>query len=63
MSHLTSLNIETLALNISSEPSIANCASKIRSLDMLVNNAGATMTTAVTDTSIAQAKSLFDTNL
>ena len=38
MDSLTKLGIQTLPLDVSSESSIAECAAKIPSLDILVNN-------------------------
>jgi short-subunit dehydrogenase len=63
MSHLESLGIETLELDVLSDSSIAACVSKISSLDILVNNAGAMMTMPATDISIPEAKKLFDINV
>ena len=63
MSRLASLGIETLTLDVLSESSIAACVSKIPSLDILINNAGATFLMPVVDVSIAEAKKIFDLNV
>ncbi|KAK9243074.1 NAD(P)-binding protein [Lipomyces tetrasporus] len=63
MSHLTSLGIKTLTLDVLSDSSIAECVGKLTSLDILVNNAGATYGMPVSDLSIAEAKELFDLNV
>ena len=63
MPSLTSLGIETLVLDIQSESSIQACASKISSLDILINNAGASYTMPISDLSIPEAKDIFDLNV
>ncbi|KAL9043793.1 MAG: hypothetical protein Q9214_003030 [Letrouitia sp. 1 TL-2023] len=65
MSHLASLGIETLQLDIQSSSSIAACVSTLdtSSLDILVNNAGAQYPMPLADLSIAEAKKLFDLNV
>ena len=63
MQQLAEQGIQTLALDVQSESSIAICFSKVPQLDILINNAGAMMTMPVSDTSILQAKKLFDTNV
>lgn len=63
MAQLAARGIETLALDVQSESSIADCVSKVPKLDILVNNAGAQMTMAVTDVSITEAKKIFDINV
>ena len=63
MSRLTSLGIETLTLDVLSESSIAACVSKLPSLDILINNAGASFLMPVVDISIAEAKKTFDLNV
>ena len=63
MSHLASLGIETLTLDVLSESSIAACVSKVPSLDILVNNAGEIFPMPVVDLSIAEAKKTFDLNV
>ncbi|KAK9350191.1 NAD(P)-binding protein [Lipomyces doorenjongii] len=60
MSHLASLGIKTLTLDVLSDSSIAECVGKLISLDILVNNAGATYSMPVSDLSIAESKKIFD---
>lgn len=60
MASLSALGIETLTLDIQSQESIEACAKQIPSLDILINNAGALMTTTVSDISIPEAKKIFD---
>ncbi|ETS80421.1 hypothetical protein PFICI_07950 [Pestalotiopsis fici W106-1] len=56
--------IQTLALDIQSESSLAECVAQVGDrLDILVNNAGAMMTMPVSDTAISQAKEVFDVNV
>jgi len=55
--------IQTLALDVPSKSSIADCVGKVPSLDIVVNNAGAMMTMPVSDTSLPQAKDMFDINM
>ncbi|KAI0847740.1 NAD(P)-binding protein [Daldinia vernicosa] len=63
MTELSSLEIDTLQLDIQSESSIANCVSKVPSLDILVNNAGLQFTMPIVDINIAEAKKLYDLNV
>ncbi|KAF2120202.1 putative estradiol 17 beta-dehydrogenase [Lophiotrema nucula] len=63
MAKLKALGIETKELDVLSESSIAKCVSQIPSLDILVNNAGLQMTMTASDTSITQAKEIFDVNV
>ena len=63
MSHLVSLGIETLTLDVLTDSSIKACVSKLPSLDILVNNAGATYLMPIVDVSIPEAKKLFDLNV
>ena len=63
MSHLRSLGIETLTLDVLSESSIAACVAKLPSLDILVNNAGMTFLMPIADLSIEEAKKTFDLNV
>ena len=63
MSHLASLGIETLTLDVLSDSSIKDCVSKISRLDILVNNAGANYLMPIVDMSIPEAKKLFDLNV
>jgi 1-acylglycerone phosphate reductase len=59
---LASLGIKTLTLDVLSDSSIAACVSKLSSLDVLINNAGAEFLMPVSDVSIPDAKKLFDLN-
>ncbi|KAI1314093.1 hypothetical protein F5Y03DRAFT_336103 [Xylaria venustula] len=60
---------EVIALDVSSKPSIDGCVSKIRQktqgrgLDVLVNNAGIGLTAPLLDTSIDDARQVFDVNV
>lgn len=63
MSHLASLGIDLLTLDVQSESSLAACVSKLASLDILVNNAGAQYLMPISDVSIAEGKKLFDLNV
>ena len=63
MSHLSSLGIKTLTLDVLSESSIAACAAQVPSLDILVNNAGSSYSMPISDMSIAEAKKQFDINV
>lgn len=63
MKSLSRAGIETLQMDIMSEQSIAACAAKIPSLDMLVNNAGASHSMPVSDLDIEEAKKIFDINV
>lgn len=60
---LTSLGIETLALDVQSESSIESCVNKISHLDILINNAGLLYTMPIADVSILEAKKIFDVNV
>jgi 1-acylglycerone phosphate reductase len=63
IAQLASLGIETLTLDVLSDSSIAACVSKLSSLDILINNAGASYSMPVSDLSIPEAKMLFDLNV
>ncbi|KAK6434457.1 hypothetical protein LTR95_009358 [Oleoguttula sp. CCFEE 5521] len=63
MADMTSLGIETLTLDITSDASINACVAKIPQLDILVNNAGALHMMPLTDLSIPEAKRSFDLNV
>ncbi|KAM0425972.1 hypothetical protein ACHAPT_008911 [Fusarium lateritium] len=63
MEHLSSLGIKTLALDIQSETSIAECVKEIPTLDILVNNAGTQYIMPVVDIDIAGAKKTYDLNV
>ncbi|KAH7395955.1 hypothetical protein BKA64DRAFT_675018 [Cadophora sp. MPI-SDFR-AT-0126] len=63
MSHLASLGIQTLTLDVLSSSSIAECVFQVPSLDILVNNAGAMYASPISDISIPKAKELFDLNV
>ncbi|KAI1393520.1 NAD(P)-binding protein [Hypoxylon trugodes] len=63
MTHLASLGIETLQLDIQSETSISSIANKLPSLDILVNNAGKQFLMPAVDVNIAEAKKLYDLNI
>ena len=63
MTHVQSLGIETLILDVQSDVSIAACVSELTDLDILDNNAGAWYGMPFSDLSIAEAKKLFDLNL
>jgi NADP-dependent 3-hydroxy acid dehydrogenase YdfG len=58
MTQLASLGIETLVLDIQSDPSIASCVSKLssRNLDILVNNAGASASMPISDLSLPRLR-------
>jgi 1-acylglycerone phosphate reductase len=63
----TSPNVTVLALDVASTESIAAAVETIRNatggkLDVLINNAGHGLNMPALDTSIAEAKKLFDTN-
>jgi len=62
MEHVAAQGIQTLELDVQSESSIANCVEKVPHLDILVNNAGTIMTMPISDTSIPQAKTMFESN-
>jgi 1-acylglycerone phosphate reductase len=70
MSNLAALGIETIALDITSEPSIASAVATISSslpddvgLDILVNNAAGSYTMPVVDANLDTAKELFHVNV
>jgi 1-acylglycerone phosphate reductase len=65
MTHLASLGIETLVLDIQSDSSIASCVGRLstRNLDILVNNAGASASMPISDLSLPEAKKIFDVNV
>ena len=63
MSHLATLGINLLTLDVQSESSIAVCVNELPSLDILVNNAGAQYLMPVSDVSISEGKNLFDLNV
>ncbi|MCJ1323619.1 hypothetical protein MMC10_000280 [Thelotrema lepadinum] len=63
MAELSAQGIETLTLDVLSESSIAACAKQVSSLDILVNNAGGGYSMPFSDSSIPEAKKLFDLNL
>lgn len=59
---LSNLGIETIELDVTSQTSIAEAAAKVSSLDILINNSGTMITMPAMDTSIEQAKKMFDVN-
>ncbi|KAF3063607.1 NADPH-dependent 1-acyldihydroxyacetone phosphate reductase [Daldinia childiae] len=63
MTELVSLGIDTLQLDIQSESSIADCVSKVPSLDILINNAGLQFLMPIVDINIAEARKLYDLNV
>lgn len=63
MEELATLGIETFTLDVQSEYSVAACVSKLSSLDIMVNNAGAQYLVPVVDVPIPEAKVLFDLNV
>ncbi|KAB5511684.1 hypothetical protein GE09DRAFT_1267775 [Coniochaeta sp. 2T2.1] len=69
MEDLRARGIETLALDVQSHTSIAQCldritaATKERGLDILVNNAGSQYTMPVADIDISIAKQVYDLNV
>ncbi|KAH8667175.1 hypothetical protein BGZ61DRAFT_558591 [Ilyonectria robusta] len=63
MSHLESIGIKTLTLDVQSESSIAACVSKLPALDILVNNAGSGLSMPIADVRVLEAKKLFDLNV
>lgn len=56
MEQLATLGIETFTLDVQSEYSVAACVSKLSSLDILANNAGAQYLMPVVDVLIPEAK-------
>jgi 1-acylglycerone phosphate reductase len=63
MSHLASLGIKTLALDVLSSSSITTCVAEVPSLDILINNAGSSYSMPISDMSIIEAKKQFDINV
>lgn len=67
MTTLSSLGIETLALDIQSPTSITTCINHLNSLkvtiDILVNNAGASSSMPISDLDLEEAKRMFDVNV
>lgn len=63
MARLSKMGIETIELDVTSTSSIAACVNRVPSLDILVNNAAVMLTMTAADTSIPEAKRLFDTNV
>ena len=63
MESLKDLDIETLILDIQSPSSIEACAKHIPSLDVLINNAGASYTMPLSDLNISDGKKIFDLNV
>ena len=65
--HLKSLGVETLTLDVTSQPSIQSCIKEVSeltggSLDILLDNSGAGFSLLLTDVSINAARELFDLN-
>lgn len=63
MKSLEAAGIDTLALDIQSEASVAACVKLIPTLDILVNNAGAQCPMPIADLTMEQAKENFDLNV
>jgi 1-acylglycerone phosphate reductase len=63
MKGLIALGIETFTLDVLSDSSIAAVVSKLSSLDVLANNAGASYAMPFSDLSISEAKKLFGLNV
>lgn len=68
MSTLAPLGIHTLELDVTSEPSIAAAVAAVRTatdghLDILINNAGVNHVQPFLDTSMADLRRVFDTNV
>jgi NAD(P)-dependent dehydrogenase (short-subunit alcohol dehydrogenase family) len=63
MAKLKSAGVETLALDVLSDASIAEAVSKISSLDILVNNAGTAYSMPITDMSFEEGKKVFEINV
>jgi len=59
--------VESLVLDVTDEPSASACVEavlrKADAIDVLVNNAGVAMIGAIEDSSVAQAKAMFEVNL
>lgn len=63
MAQLKSAGVETLALDVLSDASIAEAVSKISSLDILVNNAGTAYSMPITDMSFEEGRKVFEINV
>lgn len=63
MSTVASLGIDTLELDVTSPASVAACAGKLSSLDVLVNNAGAVHHMPVVDLDLSEARAIFELNV
>src|SRR5438046_841061 len=68
IAHFTSLGVETLALDVTSQSSIAECVSRVSSLtggrlDILLNNSGGGYSMSLVDASLDDARKLFDLNV
>lgn len=59
--------VENIVLDVTDDASVANCVSTVLSkagaIDVLINNAGVAMVGAIEDSSLAQAKAMFEVNL
>ncbi|KAI1771501.1 putative short-chain dehydrogenase/reductase [Hypoxylon cercidicola] len=68
LAHLRDRGIETLALDVTSQPSVDEAAARVSELtggrlDILVNNAGVLHAMPFADTDVAAARRLFDVNV
>lgn len=63
LSGLREAGIETLALDVCDEASIAACAATLPALDILVNNAGINYLMPIADLPLSEARKLFDLNV
>ncbi|KAL8920987.1 MAG: hypothetical protein Q9172_004251 [Xanthocarpia lactea] len=63
MEGLAARGIDTITLDVLDEASIAACVNQLPSLDMLVNNAGATYVMPLVDADLNEARKLFDLNV
>jgi len=68
IAHFTSLGVETLTLDVTSQSSITECVSRVSSLtggklDILVNNSGGGYSMPLVDASLDDARKLFDLNV
>ena len=63
MPGLSELGIQVMSLDTTSSDSIAAVVKQFKHLDILINNAGSTFVMPVSDTSIAEAKAIFDVNV
>ena len=63
MKGLTAQGIQTMALDVLSDESIATCVKNVPSLDILVNNAGMGYSMPISDINIQEAKKTFDLNV